>query len=265
MEVWIDFMGNLNLDIPFFFEYLFNPPDILLYGVWLTISIAFVAQTLGVIGGLFIALLRMSQRWWLRELGKLYIWIFRGVPLLVQLVIVYTGVAAAGLYKYPDIVIGPFTLSGPMQAAILALSLHEAAYMAEIFRAAISSIDRGQFDAARAVGMSPITAMRWIILPQAIRIVIPPLGNEFTLMIKGTSLLAIIGIRELFGTIQQLNAATFRTFELFVIAAIWYLILITIMGFIQKHVEAYYSKHELPAEQNFKKKYKSRNLLSNNR
>ena len=258
-------MGNLNLDIPFFLKYLFNPPEILLYGVWLTISIAFVAQFLGVVGGFLIALLRMSQKWWLRELGKLYIWIFRGVPLLVQLVIVYTGVAAAGLYKYPDITFGPFTLSGPMQAAILALSLHEAAYMAEIFRAAISSIDRGQFDAARAIGMSPLKAMRWIILPQAIRVVIPPLGNEFTLMIKGTSLLAIIGIRELFGTVQQLNAATFRTFELFVIAAIWYLILISIMGIIQRYIEAYFSRHEFPAEQSFKKNYKSRNLLSGNR
>ena len=127
------------------------------------------------------------------------------------------------------------------------------------------SIDRGQFDAARAIGMSPIKAMRWIILPQATRIVIPPLGNEFTLMIKGTSLLAIIGIRELFGTVQQLNAATFRTFELFLIAAIWYLILTSIMGVIQRYVERYYSKHELPAEQNFKKNYKKRDLLSGQR
>ena len=258
-------MGNLNLDLPFFFNYLFNPPSILLYGVWLTISIAFVAQFLGVLGGFLVALLRISKKWWLRELGKLYIWIFRGTPLLVIIVLVYTGVAAADIYKYPDIIFGPFTISGPMQAAILALSLHEAAYMAEIFRAAILSIDKGQFDAARAVGMSPLKAMRWIILPQATRIIIPPLGNEFTLMIKGTSLLAIIGIRELFGTIQQLNAATFRTFELFLIAAIWYLILTSIMGFIQKYIEAYFNRHELPSEKKFKQKFKRKNLLSGQR
>ena len=179
--------------------------------------------------------------------------------------LVYTGVAAADIYKYPDIIFGPFTISGPMQAAILALSLHEAAYMAEIFRAAILAIDKGQFDAARAVGMSPLKAMRWIILPQATRIIIPPLGNEFTLMIKGTSLLAIIGIRELFGTIQQLNAATFRTFELFLIAAIWYLILTSIMGFIQKNIEAYFNRHELPSEKKFKQKFKRKNLLSGQR
>jgi len=258
-------MGSLSLDLQFFLNYLFNPPSIILYGVWLTISIAFVAQTLGVIGGLFIALFRMSKHWIFREIGRVYIWIFRGVPLLVQLVIIYTGVAAANIYKYPDIVFGPFTISGPMQAAILALSLHEAAYMAEIFRAAITSIDKGQHDAAKAIGMTPKASMRWIILPQAIRIVIPPLGNEFTLMIKGTSLLAIIGIRELFGTIQQLNAATFRTFELFAIAAIWYLILISIMSFFQKYIERYFSKHELPSQKSFKKNYKSRNLLSSNR
>ena len=107
--------------------------------------------------------------------------------------------------------------------------------------------------------------MRWIILPQAAQIVIPPLGNEFTLMLKGTSLLAVIGIRELFGTIQSLNAATFRTFELFTIAAIWYLILTTLMGFAQRWIEARLSQHELPAEKAFRANYKERSLLSGQR
>ena len=258
-------LGDLNIDVPFFLQYLFNPPEMLWRGLWLTIGIALVAQTLGVAVGLAVALARMSRRWWLKEWARLYIWLWRGTPLLVQLVIVYTGFAAAGFYRYPDLVIGPFTLSGPMQAAILTLSLHEAAYMAEIFRAALTSIDRGQFDAARAIGMTPAKSMRWIILPQAIRIVIPPLSNEFTLLIKGTSLLAVIGIRELFGTVQQLNAATFRTFELFVIAAIWYLILTSIMGIAQRRLENHFGRHELPAETHFKQRYKARTLLSGQR
>ena len=237
-------MGNLNLDISFFLKYLFNPPSIILWGLWLTIAVSIVAQTFGVMLGFFVALARLSKRKWLRHLAVFYIWVWRGTPILVQLVLIYTGVAAAGIYKYPDLVIGPFSLSGPLQAAILTLSLNEAAYMAEIFRAAISSIDKGQNDAAKALGMSPIVSMRRIILPQALRIVIPPLGNEFTLMLKGTSLLSIIGIRELFGTLQSLNAATFKTFELFIIAAIWYLILTTIMGFVQRHLEARFGQQD---------------------
>jgi polar amino acid transport system permease protein len=237
-------MGNLNLDLAFFVKYLFDPPAILLWGLWLTIAISVVAQTLGVIVGLFVALARMSRHGWLRFVAKFYIWLWRGTPLLVQLVIVYTGFAAAGFYRYPDLSIGPLTISGPLQAAIVVLSLNEAAYMAEIFRAAISSIDRGQLDAAKALGMSPAISMRRIILPQALRIVIPPLGNEFTLMLKGTSLLSVIGIRELFGTLQSINAATFRTFELFAIAAIWYLILTSVMGVVQNWLEARFGRQD---------------------
>jgi polar amino acid transport system permease protein len=96
--------------------------------------------------------------------------------------------------------------------------------------------------------MRPATLMRWIIMPQAARIVMPPLGNEITLMIKSTSLLAVIGIRELFGTLQTLNAATFRTFELFTIAAIWYLILTTLMSWVQGRVEARLARHERPLD-----------------
>jgi polar amino acid transport system permease protein len=237
-------MGNLNLDPSFFIGYLFDPPAILLWGLWLTIAISVVAQTLGVIVGLFVALARMSRHGWLRLGARFYIWLWRGTPLLVQLVIVYTGFAAAGLYRYPDLSIGPLTVSGPLQAAIIVLSLNEAAYMAEIFRAAISSIDRGQLDAAKALGMTPAISMRRIILPQALRIVIPPLGNEFTLMLKGTSLLSVIGIRELFGTVQSINAATFRTFELFAIAAIWYLLLTSVMGVVQGWLEARFGRQD---------------------
>lgn len=237
-------MGNLNFDLSFFISYLIDPPPIVLWGLWLTISISIVAQALGVVLGLFVALARMSRRLWLRAPATFYIWIWRGTPVLVQLVIVYTGFAAAGIWRYPDIVIGPFTIVGPLQAAILALSLNEAAYMAEIIRAAISSVDKGQHDAAKALGMTPATAMRRIILPQAIRIIIPPLGNEFTLMLKGTSLLSVIGIRELFGTLQSLNAATFKTFELFLIAAIWYLVLTSIMGIVQRWLEARFGEQD---------------------
>jgi polar amino acid transport system permease protein len=137
--------------------------------------------------------------------------------------------------------------------------------MAEIFRAAIQSIDRGQLDAAKAIGMRKGTALWFIILPQAARVVLPPLGNEFTSMIKGTSLLSVIGVRELFGTMQNLNAATFRTFELFFVAAIWYLILTSLMSIVQRRLEARLSRHELPAERRFKETFRSRKLVTTQR
>lgn len=238
--------GNLNLDPEFFVRYLFNPPSMVWWGLTITIVVSAVAMVLGVGIGFLIALARMSRFFWLQSWAKTYIWFWRGTPLLVQLVLIYTGVAASGIYMYPDLNVGPLHVSGALQAAILTLALNEAAYMAEIFRAAISAIDRGQFDAAKAIGMRPSVAMRWIIMPQAARIIMPPLGNEITLMIKSTSLLAVIGIRELFGTLQSLNAATFRTFELFAIAAIWYLVLTTLMAVVQRVVEARLSKHEWP-------------------
>ena len=243
-------LGNLNLDPDFFIRYLFNPPDIVLAGVWITIWVSVVAMALGVSLGFFVALARMSPKWWLSGPARFYIWFWRGTPVLVQLVLVYTGVAASGLYMYPDLDIGPVHISGALQAAILVLSLNESAYMAEIFRAAISAIEKGQWEAARAIGMRPSTAMRWIILPQAARIVMPPLGNEFTLMIKSTSLLAVIGVRELFGTLQSLNAATFRTFELFAIAALWYLLLTSITALFQKYIEYRLARQEWPVAAN---------------
>lgn len=238
--------GNLNLDPAFFVRYLFTPPGVVWWGLWITVCVSFVAMALGVVLGLAVALARMSRHRWLREWARVYVWIWRGTPLLVQLVLIYTGVAASGIYMYPDLDVGPVKISGALQAAILTLALNEAAYMAEIFRAAIMAIDKGQFDAAKAIGMRPGAAMRWIILPQAARIVMPPLGNEITLMIKSTSLLAVIGIRELFGTLQSLNAATFRTFELFAIAAIWYLVLTTLVSLVQRVVESRLARHEWP-------------------
>src|ERR1700722_10691179 len=240
-------LGRINFDLDFFLRYLLNPPDAIWQGLGVTIEVAIIAQLAGVVLGLGVALARLSNLSILRGGAVFYSWAWRGTPILVQLLIVYTGVAAAGIYRYPDVVLGPLVIAGPMQAALLTLSCNEAAYMSEIFRSAIQTIDRGQSDAARALAMTPATAFRWIILPQAFRIVLPPLGNEFTLMIKGTSLLSIIGVREFFGTLQDINSATFRTFELFLYAALCYLLLTTILGFGQRWLERRIARHEAPA------------------
>ncbi len=241
-------MGNLRLDFAFFLDYLLSPPAIIWQGLGVTIAVAAVAMILGIIIGFLIGLARLSKNPLLRAWAALYVWVWRGTPLLVQLVLVYTGVATAGIYMYPDLTLFGLTISGAMQAAILTLALNEAAYMAEITRAAITAIDRGQFDAARAMGMRPAQAMRWIILPQAMRIILPPLGSEITQMIKSTSLLAVIGIREFFGTLQSINSATFKTFELFAVAAIWYLILTSLVTVVQSLIEKRLARHDMPVD-----------------
>jgi polar amino acid transport system permease protein len=206
-------------------------------GLWRTIYISVIAQTLGVVLGLFIALARRSRFRLPRVLAGGYVWIVRGTPLLVQLVIVYNGLAATNIYRFQDITVGAFSLQGVIQAAILTLALNETAYMSEIIRAALDAIDTGQTEAAKALGMTPAVTMRTVLLPQAARTVVPPLGNEFNLMMKSTSLLSVIGVQEMFLTAQSINSATFKTFEIFAAAATYYLLLTTIWGFIQAAIE----------------------------
>ncbi len=201
--------------------------------LWLSVA----SLATGVCVGLLLAVGQEASARPVRLLVLAYIWLFRGTPVLLQLVFAFNVLPAFGI-----------VLPGSA-CAILALGLNEGAYMAEIMRSGIRAVGRGQRQAARALGMEERQIMRWVVLPQALRIVIPPLGNEFTLMVKGTSLLSIIGVREFFGTLQDINSATFRTFELFLFAAAWYLILTTILGFGQKWLERRMARHEAIAAQ----------------
>ncbi|MBP5879613.1 amino acid ABC transporter permease [Streptomyces sp. LBUM 1478] len=226
-----------GFDWPFFWHYLLSPSGIFLEGLWRTVYISVVAQTLGVLFGLVIALAQRSRFAGLRWCGRTYVWLIRGTPLLVQLVLVYNGLAAAGVYRFTDVQVGGLVLLGVVQAAVLTLAVNEAAYMAEIIRAALDAIDRGQTEAAQALGMTPSLTMRVVLLPQALRIVVPPLGNEFNLMMKSTSLLSVIGLQEMFLTAQSINSATFKTFEIFLVAACYYLALTTVWSFVQRFIE----------------------------
>jgi polar amino acid transport system permease protein len=226
-----------GFDWPFFWHYLLSPSGIFLEGLWRTVYISVVAQSLGVLLGLVIALAQRSRFAALRWCGRTYVWLIRGTPLLVQLVLVYNGLAAAGVYRFTDVQVGGLVLLGVVQAAVLTLAVNEAAYMAEIIRAALDAIDRGQTEAAQALGMTPSLTMRVVLLPQALRIVVPPLGNEFNLMMKSTSLLSVIGLQEMFLTAQSINSATFKTFEIFLVAACYYLALTTVWSFVQRFIE----------------------------
>jgi polar amino acid transport system permease protein len=224
-------------DWSFFWHYLLRPSSVYLNGLWLTLSISVVAQGLGTLFGLFLALARISRSRLLQMPARVFIWGMRGTPLLVQIIFIYTGLAAANIFRFEDINLGFVTLPGNIQAGILALSLNEAAYMAEIIRAGISSVDVGQTEAAKSLGMTYPLYMRRIILPQAARVVIPPLGNEFNGMLKNTTLLSVIGVPELLLATQMVTSATFRVFELYLVVACYYLTLTTLWGLVQQRLE----------------------------
>lgn len=226
-----------SFDWSFFGSHLFDPSSVWLQGLWRTVYISVVAQALGVALGFVIALARRSRFAPLRAAGGGYVWLVRGTPLLVQLVVVYNGLAATHIYRFSDFHIGSWVLLGVVQAAILTLAAHEGAYMAEIIRAALDAVDEGQLEASAALGMTPSLTMRFVLLPQAVRILIPPLGNEFNLMMKNTTLLSVIGLQEMFLTAQSINSRTFKTFEIFLVAGCYYLFLTTVWTFIQKRLE----------------------------
>lgn len=215
----------MHFDWSYFWGQLVTPSNSFLEGLGLTILMAVSAELMGVVLGLGIAQIRLSRYRALCYAAKFYVWVFRGTPLLVQIVFIYTGLAAAGIMHFHDIVLGGFTIPGNLQAGILALGLHEAAYMAEIFRAGILAVDTGQFEAAKSLGMPPLLMMRQVVLPQALRVVLLPIGNQFNILLKNTTLVSIIGVSEMLLVTETINSATFRTFELYAVLGIYFLLL----------------------------------------
>ena len=227
----------MNFDWTFFWKSLLTPSDAFLEGLALTIVISVVAMILATVAGLIVALMRRSRFPAVRWIAGVYIWVIRGTPLLVQLVLIYTGLAAAGLYQFHDVSILGLSVKAALQAAIIGLMINESAYIAEIIRAGLDSVSKGQFEAAASLGMKPAKVMRWIIVPQALRVMVPPLGNSFNGLMKTTSVLSVIGVSEMFLVTQSISSATFHTFEIFIVAAIYYLALTTVWTYIQAAIE----------------------------
>ncbi len=192
---------------------------VLLKGALITLQLTAIATALGSVGGIAIGIARLSKIAPLRLLARAYVDFFRGTPLLVQLFIIYFGVPSLLRSIGLD-----FTFS-QWAAAIVGLSLNSAAYLSEIVRAGIQSIETGQKEASESLGLGPNQTMRYVIFPQALRRMIPPLGNEFITLLKDTSLVAVIGYQELFRQGQLIIATTFRSFEILLTVALIYLIL----------------------------------------
>jgi polar amino acid transport system permease protein len=222
-----------------------------------TVYIAVIAQIMGVILGLFAALMRMSKLRIFRILSGIYVWIFRGTPLLVQIFFIYyASNQLLGFTLIPNSLnVGLFSLDGAIFAGILALGVNEGAYMREIVRAGIDSIDKGQMEAATSLGMRRGLAMRRIVLPQAARVIIPPLGNEFNNMLKNTSLLFAIGVYEMFADAEIGYSNSFQPTEYFLGVAFWYLVLTTVWTFIQAAIERKLAASERGEELSFRERW----------
>ena len=226
----------MTFDWGYFWTSLLSPNQSFLNGLSLTILISVVSMALALIVGLIIALMGRSRFVPFQVFASLYIWVIRGTPLLVQLVLIYTGFAAANIFRFEDIDLG-FLIKGAVQASIVGLILNESAYISEIVRGGLESIEKGQTEAALSLGMTPLGAMRWIIVPQAIRVMVPPLGNSFNSLMKNTSILSIIGVAEMFQVGNSMAASTFKAFELFIVVGLYYLLLTTIWTVIQSWIE----------------------------
>jgi polar amino acid transport system permease protein len=223
----------VNWSWEFFFAYLTN--GMMIQGAWTTVWLAVLSMIIGLGLGVLAAMMKMYGNRALRWTAEFYIWLFRGTPVLIQLVIIYTGLPQLGIR---------LTV---IESAILGLALNEGAYLAEIIRSGIMSVDKGQTDASRAIGMTWRQRMWLVILPQATRTIIPPLGNQFNGMLKTTSLASVISMEELMRSAQMLAQIEFRVLESYTVAAVWYLGLVSIWGMIQVRIEAQYEKPFGPA------------------
>lgn len=227
----------MSFDWSFFMERLFFPNEFYLWGLFRTVTIAVLAQLMGIAIGLVVGYGRLSRLAVIRALSGFYVWFMRGIPVLVLLVLLFSGVAAAGLGGFRDIYIGSFPIPANYQAAVVGLGIHSGAYMAEIIRNGIQSVLPGQIEASKALGYTPSQIARRVVIPQAIRVIIPPTGNEFNGLIKTTSLVSVIGVQEIFLVSRSVASTTFKVFEMMLVVSITYIILTGLWTVIQGVIE----------------------------
>jgi polar amino acid transport system permease protein len=232
-------------------QYLFS--ERILVGLWHTIELTVISMVVGIALGVLLAIMRESINPVFSRIAWLYIWFFRGTPLFVQLL--FWGYIAA---LYPTVSVGiPLTgldlwsgdmrdLMTPWLAAILGLSLNEGAYMAEIVRGGLSSIDHGQREAGQAMGMTRARILRRIILPQAMRVILPPTGNNVISMLKTTSIVSVVAFPELLYSAQLIYAVNYLTVPLLIVASIWYLLVTTVLTAGQHLLERHFGQGHGP-------------------
>jgi polar amino acid transport system permease protein len=235
-------------------HYLFDAR--ILHGVWVTVRLTLMAMVIGVLLGVILAVMRLSPNRLVSGASWFYIWFFRGTPLLVQ-ILFWNNIGA--LYK--TIVLGvPFGGPGLIHAnansliptsvaVVLALGTNEAAYMAEIVRAGIISVAHGQTEAAQSLGLGRLQVMRLIVLPQAIRVIVPPTGNEVISMLKNTSLASVVAYGELLYAVQLIYGVSFQIIPMLMVSVVWYLVMTSVLYVVQYFIERRYGRGFTRAQQ----------------
>ncbi|MFS0877000.1 amino acid ABC transporter permease [Solibacillus sp. FSL R5-0691] len=207
-----------------FLEILVDTKDVFLKAMLLTLELTVVSILIGIVIGLFFALMKISKFKVLELISDIYVFLVRGTPLIVQIFILYFGLS--GIFLLPD-----------FWAASLALALHNGAYISEILRGTIQGVDKGQMEAGRSLGMTKVLTLRRIILPQAFRRALPPLGNQFIIGLKDSSLAAFISMNELFNVATTLGSNNFDEMTYLLIVAIYYLVLVALLTFLVNRFE----------------------------
>ena len=244
IAVWlfVTLAQNKNFDYSVVGQYVFSTG--ILQGLGITLELTIIGMAIGIVVGVLVAAARMSNNYVLRYLGGFYVWLFRGVPLLVQ-ILIWGNFAL--LFRTLDIGI-PFTgitfaqfdtnaVLTTFVASCLGLGLNEGAYMAEVVRGGIISVDHGQAEAATALGMSSSTVLARIILPQAFRSIIPPTGNQLITLLKSSTLVSVISGGDLLTTATNISSVNYRTLELLIVATFWYLVVVSLLSIGQRVLE----------------------------
>jgi len=215
----------------------------ILNGLVNTIVMSVLAMALGIVLGVITAVMRVSTNPVLSWVARGYTWLFRGTPVILQLLLwfnlalVFPTIGIPGLWEMRTV-----DLMTPFLAALLGLGINQGAYTSEVVRAGLLSVDVGQYEAAKSIGMPRLLALRRVILPQAMRVIIPPIGNEFVGMIKLTSLASVIQYAEMLHNAQNIYYANARVIELLIVAGIWYVVVVTVLSLLQSRVESYYAR-----------------------
>jgi polar amino acid transport system permease protein len=240
-------------DIPKFFTY-----RTMIKGMISTVELACACQGLGIVLGVVIAIMRRSKNPVMSWLAWFYIYVLRGVPALLLLFIFFNMALAFKTIGIPGMFsVSTNTVITPFVAALLGLGLNESAYYAEIVRAGFNSVDHGQVEAAHSIGMTPAKTMRRVILPQAMRVIIPPTGNDFIGMLKNTSLASVVGYQELLLAAGNIYSTNFRIMEALMSAALWYMVLVSIASIGQYFIEKRFgSDRSNPSSMTFKKSWR---------
>ena len=216
---------------------------VILTGIVNTVVMAVLAMALGIVLGIVVAVMRLSPNPVLACVAAGYTWLFRGTPLILQLLLWFNLALVFPVLGIPGIWSGrSVDIMTPFLAALLGLGINQGAYTSEVMRAGMMSVDAGQYEAASAIGMGRMRALRRIILPQAMRVVVPPLANEFIGMIKATSLASVIQYPEVLHNAENIYYANSRVIELLIVAGLWYLLVVSVLTPLQMIVERYFAR-----------------------